>query len=234
MALCENFESAAVGAAPNAAVWSVGGTPNCYDGSGKATIDGTVVHSGHQSVRIDPGPNYCGHTFIINSKIATMGPVVYGRFWLRLAQVLGDQHVTVMSMRDAITSDSQNDQELRLGGQSGVMTWNRSSPDDTLPSLSPTGIGLSVKIPAQTWTCVEFSLDSNMGTIQTWVNGTTVAALQLDGIKTPDVDEAWLNSNPSWKPMVTDLKLGWETYGNINNTVWIDDVVLHTSRIGCN
>jgi hypothetical protein len=56
----------------------------------------------------------------------------------------------------------------------------------------------------------------------------------LDGVKTADVDEAWLNHRPSWKPQVSDLKLGWETYGNVNNTVWIDDVALHTSRIGCN
>jgi hypothetical protein len=60
-----------------------------------------------------------------------------------------------------------------------------------------------------------------------------VAALQLDSTQTADVDQAWLASRPSWKPQVTDLKLGWEAYGGNGNTVWLDDVALHTSRIGC-
>ena len=217
---------------PDPALWSVGG-PNCFDASGKATIDSAVSHGGKQSVRIDPGSSYCGHAFIINSKVATMGPVVYGRFYIRLATALGDPHVTFMSMHDAIESVDGSMQDLRMGGQSGILMWNRSKDDATLPSLSPTGISLSAKMPAATWTCIEFGLNSAMGTMQTWVNGTAVAALQLDSTQTADVDQAWLASRPSWKPQVTDLKLGWEAYGGNGNTVWLDDVALHTSRIGC-
>ena len=232
MALCDDFESTASGAVPNPTLWSVGG-PNCFDGTGKATIDSTVSHGGTQSVRIDPGSSYCGHAFIINTKAAAMGSVVYGRYYIRLAQPLGDPHVTFMSLHDAIESTDSNAQDLRMGGQSSILMWNRSKDDATLPSLSPTGIALSVKIPATTWTCIEFGLDSAMGTMQTWVNGTAVAALQLDTTSTPDVDASWLASRPSWKPKVTDLKLGWESYGGTTNTVWLDDIALHTSRIGC-
>jgi hypothetical protein len=217
---------------PNPALWSVGG-PNCFDGSGKATIDAAVSHGGKQSVRIDPGSSYCGHAFIINTKVASMGSVVYGRFYIRLATALGDPHVTFMSMHDAIESVDGSMQDLRMGGQSGILMWNRSKDDATLPSLSPTGISLSAKMPAATWTCIEFGLNSAMGTMQTWVNGTAVAALQLDSTQTADIDQAWLASRPSWKPQVTDLKLGWEAYGGNGNTVWLDDVALHTSRIGC-
>ena len=232
MALCEDFESSTAGAVPNTAVWSVGG-PNCFDGSGKAVIDSTQAHTGTRSVRIDPGSNYCGHAFIINNKVASMGPVVYGRFYLRLAQALGDPHVTIMSMHDAVESTDSNAQDLRMGGQSGILMWNRSKDDATLPSLSPVGIAMSVKLPTATWTCVEFGLDADMGTMQTWVDGKAVAGLQLDGTATADVDASWLGSRPSWRPKITDLKLGWEAYGGASNTVWIDDVALHTSRIGC-
>jgi hypothetical protein len=69
--------------------------------------------------------------------------------------------------------------------------------------------------------------------MQTWVDGKAVAGLQLDGTATADVDASWLNSRPAWRPKITDLKLGWEAYGGTSNTVWIDDVALHTSRIGC-
>lgn len=232
MTLCDDFESTAAGAVPDTARWSVGG-PNCFDGSGKATIDGAVSHGGTRSVRIDPGSSYCGHAFIISPTVATMGPVVYGRFYIRLAQTLGDPHVTIMSMHDAIESVDGSTQDLRMGGQSGILMWNRSKDDATLPSLSPTGISLSTKIPAATWTCIEFGLNSSMGTMQTWVNGSAVSALQLDSTPTADVDQAWLGSRPSWKPSVTDLKLGWEAYGGNGNTVWLDDIALHTSRIGC-
>jgi len=232
LTLCDGFESAARGALPDAATWSVGG-PNCFDNSGKAVIDDTQAHGGKQSVRIDPGSSYCGHAFIINSAVASMGPVVYGRFYVRLAQALGDQHVTLVSMHDAIESTDSNAQELRMGGQSGIVMWNRSKDDATLPSLSPTGIAASVKLPAATWTCVEFGMDSSMGTLQTWINGTAVPGLMLDTVQTPDIDASWLGSMPTWVPKVTDLKIGWESYGGTSNTVWIDDVALATRRIGC-
>jgi hypothetical protein len=209
------------------------GGPNCFDGSGKAVIDGAQAHTGSKSVRIDPGSSYCGHAFIISPLVASMGPVVYARFYLRLAQPLGDQHVTLVSLHDAVESTASNAQDLRIGGQSSILMWNRSKDDATLPSLSPTGIAASVKLPAATWTCVEFGLDSAMGTIQTWVDGVAVTGLQLDSIKTPDIDTAWLNSLPTWMPKVSDLKIGWEAYGGTTNTVWIDDVALGTNRIGC-
>jgi len=230
--LCDGFESAVAGAAPDAALWTVGG-PNCFDNSGKAVIDNAQAHSGTQSVRIDPGSSYCGHAFIINRAVADMGPVVYGRFYVRLAQAFGDQHVTIVSMHDAIESTDSNAQELRMGGQSGIAMWNRSKDDATLPSLSPTGIAASVKLPAAAWVCVEFGLDSSMGTLQTWINGNAVTGLMLDKAQTPDIDANWLGSMPTWVPKVTDLKIGWESYGGTTNTVWIDDVALGTRRIGC-
>jgi len=161
-----------------------------------------------------------------------MGPVVYGRFFMRLANVLTDSHVSFFAMHDAVES-TNSAEDLRMGGQSGILMWNRSKDDATLPSLSPAGIGMSVKLPAATWTCIEFGLDGNKGTLQTWVDGKAVPGLQVDGTPTPDVDAAWLSGRPMWKPKVTDIKLGWEGYGGTLNTVWIDDVALHTSRIGC-
>jgi len=91
----------------------------------------------------------------------------------------------------------------------------------------------SVKLPAAAWVCVEFGLDSSMGTLQTWINGNAVTGLILDKAQTPDIDANWLGSMPTWVPKVTDLKIGWESYGGTTNTVWIDDVALGTRRIGC-
>jgi hypothetical protein len=162
-----------------------------------------------------------------------MGPVVYGRFYVRLAQVLGDSHVTFASLHDVVSSTGSSAQDLRMGGQSSILMWNRSQDDATLPTLSPTGIAASVKLPALTWTCIEFGLDSSQRTMQTWVNGNLVAGLAMDTVQTPDIDANWLASSPAWVPKVSDLKIGWESYGGGSNTVWIDDVALGTSRVGC-
>lgn len=228
MALCDGFEEGSDGAAPNAQRWSIG-APDCskLDVS-KAVVDTSQARSGTRSLRIDAPGEYCGHIFIQSQAAATLGPLVYGRFYVRLSSALTDQHVTLMSMRD--TAD--NNSELRMGGQSGILMWNRKSDDATLPELSPTGISLSAAIPALTWTCVEFAVDSTAGTLKTWVNGNAISGLEADASATPDVDRRWL-SRGAWHPALADFKLGWEQYSNVANTLWFDDVALHTSRIGC-
>jgi hypothetical protein len=232
LALCDDFESGTVGAVPDSARWAVGG-PNCFSGSGKATVDGSVARSGSKSVRIDPGPDYCGHAFIETAAINTLGAVRYGRFYIRLAKALDAAHVTFLSMRDANDVSGTQSQELRLGGQSGIIKWNRSKDDATLPTLSPQGIAMSLPLPANTWTCVEFKFDQTDGTIQTWVNGVAPAGLQQDGVATADVDQTWLAQINNWRPNLNLMRLGWEAYGGQTNTVWIDDVALGSTRIGC-
>jgi hypothetical protein len=232
LALCDDFESASAGAAPDPSRWSIGG-PNCFSGAGQAVVDSTQAHSGQQSVRITPGSDYCGHAFIQSSAISQLGNVRYGRFYIRLQSALTDAHVTFVSMRDANDSSDSHSEELRIGGQSGVLNWNRSKDDATLPTLSPVGISMSRTLPAQAWTCIEFRVDQASGQIQTWADGEAPAGLQADGMATADVDQAWINQYPTWRPALTDLKLGWEAYGGATNTVWIDDVALGSERIGC-
>jgi hypothetical protein len=112
------------------------------------------------------------------------------------------------------------------------MMWNRQSDDATLPDQSPAGVAQSVPLPVNTWECVEFEIDSAAGHISTWVNGTSVPGLAEDGMPTPDIDDQWL-AKPSWRPRLTDLRLGWESYASDTDTLWFDDVALSSARIGC-
>lgn len=223
--LCDGFETAAAGGPADPQRW-VTSSPNC-SGNGEIAIDDQVARSGRQSVRVRAGGSYCDHIFIANDQVtATLGDAVYARFWLRVETALGSGHVTFLTMHDEVDG-----KDLRMGGQSGIVMWNRERDDATIPELSPTGIAASVPLVAGSWTCVELLVNS-AGTIDTWVDGALVSGLIVDGSPTPDIDRQWLRDG-AWRPQLVDFKLGWESYAGQANTLWFDDVLVANSRVGC-
>jgi hypothetical protein len=48
----------------------------------------------------------------------------------------------------------------------------------------------------------------------------------------PVASPYWL-SRAGWRPSLTDLRLGWESYGDGSDPLWFDDVAVGSSRIGC-
>ena len=222
---CDSFEDQA-GTVPSGR-WSVS-TPDC-SGTGTASIDSTVAHTGGKSVRVSGGASYCNHAFIADTAdMAAAGPDVFVRFWVMHTTPLPTGHVTFLAMTDAANGNTS----LRLGGQNGALMWNRQSDDATLPDQSPAGVAQSVTLPVHTWECVEFEVNSANGHISTWVNGTSVPGLTEDGVPTPDIDDQWL-AQPDWRPHLTDLRLGWESYASETDTFWFDDVALSSAHIGC-
>jgi hypothetical protein len=51
-------------------------------------------------------------------------------------------------------------------------------------------------------------------------------------VPTKDIDSQWLN-RANWRPSLTDLRLGWESYGDGADTLWFDDVAVGSTRVGC-
>lgn len=225
--LCDGFETAAVGGPPDAATWSVV-SPNC-SGTGTLAVTDEAAHGGSRSVRIDGGSNYCDHAFISNTAaVASVGDVVWARFWVRLESALGAGHVTFATLTD----HADGDHALRLGGQAEIVIWNRESDDATLPSLSPAGIATSTAPQPGEWTCIELMIDASGG-LETYVGGERIDGLVVDATPTPDVDAAWQTQSPGWQPDVTDLRLGWEAYGSQSMVLYVDDVAVASDRIGC-
>jgi hypothetical protein len=225
-AFCDGFESQA-GTVPSGR-WSVS-TPDC-SGTGTVTVDTGQAHSGTRSVRVDGKAGYCNHVFVADEgDVAAIGPVWYGRFYVRHTTALPAGHVALMAMRD--TADGGKN--LRFGGQNQALQWNRESDDATLPEQSPAGVAQSMPLPVNQWTCVEFQVDGGQGQLRTWVDGTLVPGLVDDGVQTADVDRQWIASRTSWRPALADLRLGWESYAGGDDTLWFDDVAMGTSRIGC-
>jgi hypothetical protein len=221
--LCEGFE----GATLDALHWEVV-TPSCPAGTGKISLDSSQAHSGKQAARVDGAAGYCNHVFVRPLSTQFMGSdPLYARFYVRMSTAFGQGHVTWLAMHD-----DKEMKDLRMGGQSEIMMWNRESDDATMPELSPKGISLSVKPAANTWLCVEFLVDGKAGKLSTWVDGKAVEGLTLEGEPTPDVDSQW-QRKMDWHPQLSDIRFGWESYGGDANTLWFDDVVLGSARTGC-
>ncbi|WP_306209690.1 cellulose-binding domain-containing protein [Actinoplanes sp. RD1] len=218
------FEDQAAG--PPTGDWSVS-TPDC-SGAGTATIDATVAHTGTKSLRINGAAGYCNHVFAANDAIIDdTASIWHVRYYVRHTTALPAAHVTAVALRDA----ADGPRDLRFGGQNGALQWNRASDDATLPEQSPAGVALSRPLPVNTWTCVEFSVNGSDGTMETWLDGVSVPGLRQDGVPTHDVDSQWLNR--TYRPRLTDLRLGWESYGDGADTLWYDDVRVAATRIGC-
>ncbi|MEV0154704.1 cellulose-binding domain-containing protein [Micromonospora sp. NPDC050686] len=222
--LCDDFENQ-TGSTPSGD-WTVV-SPDC-SGAGTATIDTATTHSGSRAVRINGAAGYCNHVFIRSTKnLGSVGSVRYGRIWVRHTTAQPTDHTTMIAMADP--ADGKKD--LRMGGQNGALQWNRASDDATLPEQSPAGVAQSMPLPTNRWACVEFMVDGSAGQLRTWLDGVAVTGLTADGVPTHDIDGQWYNR--TWRPQLTDLKLGWESYGGGADTLWYDDVAVGSSRIGC-
>ncbi|MFC4063355.1 cellulose-binding domain-containing protein [Actinoplanes subglobosus] len=223
-ALCDGFESQAAGAP--AGDWAVT-YPDCQ-GAGTATVDRSVAHSGSTSLRVGGAAGYCNHVFVRNTALlAAAGSTLHVRYWVRHTTALPASHITMVALRDA----ADGDRDLRFGGQNGALQWNRASDDATLPEQSPAGVALSRPLPVNVWSCVEFKVNGTDGTMETWLDGVSVPGLLQDGVATHDIDGQWLNR--TYRPRLTDLRLGWESYGEGADTLYYDDVAVSGSRIGC-
>ena len=102
-----------------------------------------------------------------------------------------------------------------------------------MPELSPKGIGLSVKPAVNTWSCVEFLVDGNARQARPGSMAKRSRGLRSRASRR----RTWMRSEwqrkADWHPQLSDIRFGWESYGGDANTLWIDDVVLATSRTGC-
>jgi hypothetical protein len=187
-----------------------------------------VRHTGSTSLRVNGAAGYCNHAFVsLDTSLASLGRTVYARVWVRHASPLPVGHVTFLAFADA----ADGGKDLRVGGQNRALQWNRSSDDATLPEQSPAGVARSAALPTGSWHCLELAVLGASGGARTWLDGVPVTGLTADTARTPDVDRHW--DTRVWRPSLTALKLGWESYADGADTVWFDDVAVAAQRIGC-
>ncbi|KAL1850947.1 hypothetical protein VTK73DRAFT_9593 [Phialemonium thermophilum] len=198
--------------------------PDCNQG-GKVSLDSSSAHSGKNSIRVDGAGGYCGHVFFGTTKVPSGD--VYVRVWLKASKALTDSHVSFITMPDSAQAAGKH---LRIGGQSRILMYNRESDDATLPDLSPQGIAASTALPSGAWHCFEYHLGGD-GTIETWLDGKAIDGLTVKAGTTNANAAQW--GRGSYKPKVSAVYFGWESYGGDANTFWYDDISIGSTRAGC-
>ncbi|MFF4791573.1 cellulose-binding domain-containing protein [Streptomyces sp. NPDC001276] len=222
--VCSGFEDQ-TGTTPSGA-WQFA-APDCQ-GTGTAAVDSSIAHSGGRSLRIDGRAGYCNHAFVASTtNLSSVGPVMYVRMWVRHITALPAAHATFVSLPDS----SQGGRALRVGGQNGALQWNRETDDATLPAQSPAGVAQSRPLPTGSWQCLRFAIDTTAPKLDTWLGDEQIPGLHADGVPTQDIDQQWLARTTPPRP--TTLRLGWESYGTGDDTLWFDDVAVTSSPISC-
>jgi hypothetical protein len=231
----DGFESGTNGMQPagwNNFIAYQGNGPN-PNGQTMAVVDSTRAHSGTKSVKVHGGQQPAQLTRALPSGTNKL----YARAWIWFTRKLGGNsgtnHDTLIGIRKSVGG---NGDEIRfgevLGPQGiGVLGTNEVPTDDFSPRLMQPASGLTV-MPNR-WSCVEvaFLADQAQHTLSAWADGMLVHSITM----TPDQWEHrrlpanWMNGK------FVEFIMGWQSFSSGGDTdLWIDDVVLSNSPIGCN
>jgi len=213
--LCDDFEGAATGGSPDPDKWSLTLDFNSVpQAAPNIAIDGTVAHSGSRSVRVMG----TGSLREIVGHVAR--DQFFARAWLRLSTVPTGGGPVVM----AIGGDQNADLRLRLwAGQ--LATLNTGAGDSIVPNAATSGnCTQCVPVPSNAWFCAEMSVDNASQSVILWINGNEAARV---------TNNDWNSSWPRF-PSPTNVRFGyWGLQGAGPTQIWIDDVAVRSTRVGC-
>jgi len=200
-----------------------GSNPN---GATLALVDSTRAHTGTKSVKVHGGQQPAQLTRPLPAGTNKL----YARAWIWFTRQLGmnpgANHETLLGIRKA--AGSAND-EVRFGENKGVIGTNEVPTDNISPKMAQWGMGPVVA--PNGWRCIEvaFLADQAQHTLTAWADG-----VMVHSITAPD---QWQNGNlpANWmNGKFVEFIMGWQSFSNVDTDLWIDDVVLSNSPIGCN
>jgi hypothetical protein len=165
---------------------------------------------------------------------------VYIRAFVKTTKQVGNQipdqqsnHETMIGLR---ATPNDGNFEIRFGGAKGALGFNMVGPgrnDAVAPGQALWGSAPAIS--ANTWHCVEIAfINDNPGSAQARasVDGTEVRAVTANTdwhVPLSGEGTTWLNG------MFNEVILGWQSFSpSPGNDLWMDDVVLSSSPVGCN
>ncbi|MGA7124221.1 MAG: hypothetical protein WBY94_29235 [Polyangiaceae bacterium] len=238
--VCDDFEKDTVGAAPGAP-WQVATT------AGTVTVDSTRAASGTKSIKV-VAPIATGYRSamlrLAGAGLPTPTNVVYGRmmFWLDSAPS-ASVHWTFID-GSGLVAGANYHSVYRYGGQLPIPSDGGTGSQlmasyDTVDSYS--GVGPSSDcwrhsharaVPVGEWTCAEWEFDGPNNTLRFWLNGDPAPDLTVAGMGDGCISQP---ATYIWTaPSFSQVDVGWESYqADAARTIWLDDVAIGSTRIGC-
>jgi hypothetical protein len=200
-------------------------------------IDSTHVHTGTKALQLAVPVADAPRAFaVLKGSTVFPAPVHehYGRMWIWISAVQGATgyftHIDNIEATGTIDgTPSTAFERVRYGA--GLQP-NSSQPtlygDLTNDGSIDAAVNQDpqVPVPLETWSCYEWHFGGPAVEGNFWLNGTVVTGLTPPGY-------GW---DPSWQfPLIDSVSIGWQAWGHlvVPVTVWIDDVAVGTSRLGC-
>lgn len=234
---CDDFESYGVGDAP-AGPWAP-------EGMGSATIDDSQVFSGNQAVRLDTTAGYDGRA-LLGLDEASVFPTThfFGRVRLYVTEASPDGiNWTIIQSSGMAEApevwDGPFAAELRYGGQH-MKQFKAGYDTGGFYATPPAGPGSDCWQHSQTaiaegqWSCMEWEFDTDNDVMRMWVDGVAVDGLEVgtmgQGCVHQETNDVW-----HYPETFERMHVGWVDYQDTagEREVWIDDVAVGSSRIGC-
>lgn len=188
-----------------------------------ALVDSTRAHSGTKSVHFHAKSN---QAFLMKALPANTNKL-YVRAWFYMTRQLGQNPGANHETLIGINKDKDN--EIRFGEIKGAIGTNEVPTDNISPKMDLWGKG--PVIAANKWVCIEVAFigDQPQHELHAWADGTEVHSITMgDQWQNGVMPATWLSGK------FVNVILGWQSFSNAENDVWMDDLVLSTSRINCN
>jgi hypothetical protein len=136
------------------------------------------------------------------------------------------------------SADNGHDIFYRYGGQQQNGAGLMASYDTNNNFATDCYTHSAMRMPVQNWTCVEWHFVVATNELELWMNGNEVNDIHVRDRPTTQGSGCLNNAaGGEWvaPTSFTTLHLGWENYQSSTNdrNLWVDDVAIGTSRLGC-
>lgn len=227
---CEDFESYGEGEAPGRGVW-VGGHPSLV-------VDAVHVARGQRALHVPPTTK--GPRFIRTTKpFPALGQRHYGRLFLWIEQEPVEKPATVYHWTVAEASERAQGGArvlrsvggLQRGAGNNQLLFNVETHDGT-PTHEAARTDRESRVATRRWHCLEWFLNKEKNEFRFWWDGQERPGLTWPA---PDSNDPKYTSPQYFFPEMKSFSIGLAEYQQTITPweVWIDEVVLHGERIGC-
>jgi hypothetical protein len=218
-------------------------------GAGTAVVDAAHHMSGTQAVKfVVPGQADSAYIALRNAPVFPVaGNAFFGRvmMWLTSSPTATNPavHWTIIEGSGLVPGQTYHS-AYRLGGQHPITGGNQLMANYETPD-SYNGNGPATDcwhhatgkvVPVARWSCFEWQYDGPNNALTLWVDGSEM--LNVRGMGNTANGDGCGNSQPAtypWTaPTFDTIRVGWDSYqADSERTLWLDDVAISSTRVGC-